>query len=100
MNKDQLLKIAKEKYPIGTEYYGTTRDDKNKVTSDHNQIGSLRTVREGLKYYKDYDMITDGYGGAVYQRGIWSIKKGEEEVKEKQTIKIKLNFNKIKCLKN
>jgi hypothetical protein len=57
---EQLLQQAKENYPRGTKY----------MSKDYNA-----TVNGELQYHKCTSgkyMITDGWGGAVYDEGIWA----------------------------
>lgn len=67
MEKDELLKIANEKYPIGTIYI-------DPAYGQSTIIGVLEyyTVKDKriADVYK-VDTITDGYGGAVYRDGVF-----------------------------
>jgi hypothetical protein len=57
---EQLLQQAKENYPRGTKY----------MYKGHNA-----TVNGELQYHKCTSgkyMITDGWGGSVYNKGVWA----------------------------
>lgn len=73
----KLMKKALTDYPIGTKYRMKNLND-------------VRIVKGTLKYYQlttsTGKIITDGWGGHVYENNVWS------EIVEKKTLKINLNF--------
>jgi len=61
IDKEALLKEARERYPIGTKYKDLLE-------------GGIEEVKGEFKFYvyKNVVYITDGYGGEVYKDGVWA----------------------------
>lgn len=72
MNKEELLEKAKQDYPWGTPY----KEINLEVPSFEERLCRVRGELKIYNYWKGLDekqeyYITDGFGGCVYDRGVW-----------------------------